>query len=779
MVLTRTPKRLINLGIGAVLLAILGIGVLSWASMREVATTSGDVARTQAIVERVQNVGDMASKALRAQRSYVLSGDPAARRLYAETVRRIGPLVDALDADFAAASPQSQRLLQFRQRFDVSARRMDETVRTYETLGPDAARAMLVQDATMGLERALDVLGEIEHDERTQLAGRTAAADATQRQASLVTLLSSALTFLFLFSGGVLLNRALRRRDQAQDLLQESQSRFATLIDTAGSVIVAVDETGNVTTFNREAERLSGLAAADVLGRPVADAFAPTSGIADFDALVQRALYGEDVHNHDTVLLQTNGQPHALMWNVRPLLDAEGVLTGALAAGTEITARKNAETRLHFDAFHDALTGLLNRRALRDALVRAVGAGQTGTVLLLDLDGFKAVNDTHGHEAGDALLKEIGLRLRRCVRAQDILARLGGDEFAVVLLHADTEATAEVARRILTSINQPIAVGSVWVSVSASIGGAELHGEGDDVGELLREADIAMYRAKALGRNRFVGADVMASPEEERRRRLDLDLPGAVGRGELRLQYQPLVHLQTGQIAGLEALVRWQHPTLGLVPPGDFIPAAVAAGLTPDIGAWVLTTACREVQAWGPHLTPGLLLLLAVNFARDQFLAPDTVVQLRQVLRATGLAPGQLVVEITEQVLEQEEPAIFAMLDEMRELGVQIALDDFGTGFTALATLGRLPLNLLKLDRGFVRDLAPSGPVFEVMRAVIDLAHRLGLRVVAEGIETKEHASLLYQLGCDFGQGFYFSRPIDAASALALVQASQTGTAWS
>lgn len=789
-----TSRILLNVVLGAVLVAILGIGALAYVSVRQITASTQWVSHTQGVIADVKTLSDLASQALRAQRSFVITGAPVHRAAFAQTRARVAPAAQALRASVADNAAQVGRVARFERLVYVAFARMDGILRVYDAEGEAAAQALLARDATMGLDPALDALAEMEAAERAMLAARSDAADASVRRAALVVLISSVLTFLFLGIAVVVINRDLNERARARAVLRESRAEIAALVDTSGSMIVAVDEGGQVTTFNQEAERLSGLAAGAVVGRPLAEVFAPGSGVESLDALLGRALGGESVRDHDAVLLHVQGDPHTLVWNVNPLRHDDGTVRGAVASGTEITARKNAEARLQYDAFHDPLTGLLNRRGLRNRLERLVDEGTGGAVLFLDLDGFKAVNDTHGHDAGDLLLKEIAARLRQALRSHDVLARLGGDEFAAVLVGADEAATAEVARRLLAFVNQPVSLGDRAAHVSASIGSARLD-SGLSVDAVVGEADAAMYRAKALGRNRYVGEGVAVAPEDERRRRIELDLPGAAARGELRLHYQPLVRLHDGALAGFEALVRWQHPTLGLVAPLDFIPYAERSGLSGEIGAWVLEAACREFHAWRAARAQGLLLMIAVNFSRDQFVAPDAVRRVEQVLQSTGLPPGSLVIEVTERVLEVDDPAVIERLAQLRAMGVQLALDDFGSGFSALSALGRLPLHILKLDRGFIRDLSTSGPVFEVMRSVVELARRLGLRVVAEGIESPFHADILRGLGCDYGQGFLYSKPVDAAGALALLRAhpapatraapglappptSDSGTAW-
>ena len=425
-------------------------------------------------------------------------------------------------------------------------------------------------------------------------------------------------------------------------------------------------------------------------------------------------------------------------------------------------AVQEREASLAHQAFHDALTGLPNRALFLDrlghALARTRRAGQQLAVFFLDLDRFKQVNDTLGHAVGDELLITVTALLRGCLRDTDTLARFGGDEFALLLEDIGELAEAlRVADRLLAALAPALPVAGRDLVVSASIGIALSTGGDDTPADLLRFADVALYRAKDVGRGCYEifypGMDGTALARLE----LEHDLRGALARDELRVHYQPLVDLGTGHVAALEALVRWGHPTRGLVPPGDFIPIAEEIGLIVPLGRWVLTEACRQVQAWRATYPGVPAPALAVNLSSRQFRHPALVADVAAALAASGLAAERLFLEITETVAMERIEETLATLAALKALGVRLALDDFGTGHSSLAYLQRLPLNMLKIDRSFFRDTVENRAI---VRAVAELAHGLGLGVTAEGLETAEQVAWASAIGCERGQGFYFARPL-------------------
>ncbi|HEX8336521.1 MAG TPA: EAL domain-containing protein, partial [Pyrinomonadaceae bacterium] len=435
------------------------------------------------------------------------------------------------------------------------------------------------------------------------------------------------------------------------------------------------------------------------------------------------------------------------------------------------------ESREHFRhaAYHDALTGLPNRLLLADHLRLAIERAKRHSdhsyaLIFLDLDRFKYINDSLGHAAGDQLLVTIARRLENHLRPTDTVARLGGDEFAVLLDGLEDEGDAiRVAERVQEELTSPFNLGGHEVFTTASIGIA-LSAPGHDHPErVLRDADTAMYRAKEKGKARYELFDADMHARAVERLRLENDLRRAVERGEFQVNYQPIVSLDSDRVAGFEALVRWEHPERGFVPPSEFIPVAEETGMIVEIGQWVLRESCRQMREWQRLSFDNRLLTVSVNLSGKQFLQPNLIGCVKQILHETDLDPRCLKLEITESVMMENAEAASAMLVQLRALGVQLSIDDFGTGYSSLSYLHRFPVNTLKIDRSFVIRMGDAGENSEIVRTILTLASNLGMDVIAEGVETKGQLSQLKAMNCPYGQGYFFSKPVDAAGAGALV----------
>jgi diguanylate cyclase (GGDEF)-like protein len=434
-----------------------------------------------------------------------------------------------------------------------------------------------------------------------------------------------------------------------------------------------------------------------------------------------------------------------------------------------------------FQALYDKLTRLPNRELFRDrvesALADARRQGRMIAVLLFDLDGFKKVNDSLGHSAGDRLLAQVADRLRKSVRSMDVACRLGGDEFAVLIHDVEGPHDAvRVADRIERALNAPIRVEGQEILVRASmgIGIADSSDESASTAEqLLKEADVAMYQAKNDQEVRYRVFDPVMHAAAINRLENETELRRAIERQELVVHYQPIVGLAAGQIGGVEALVRWQHPTRGLLAPAEFIPLAEETGLIVSLGRWVLREACREVQGWrvGPEGTPAGL---SVNLSTRQLRDPNLVPEVRSILDDTGFDPSRLILEITENAVVENDTVVMDHINGLREIGVRLAIDDFGTGYSSLSYLSRLPIDILKIDRSFVHALGEGNPEGSVVRVICQLAQAWGLVVVAEGIEQPHELEMLRAEGCGLGQGFYFGRPVPGDQARKAIEAAST-----
>jgi diguanylate cyclase (GGDEF)-like protein/PAS domain S-box-containing protein len=451
----------------------------------------------------------------------------------------------------------------------------------------------------------------------------------------------------------------------------------------------------------------------------------------------------------------------------------------------DITRRKQAEEELGYQAFHDALTGLANRALFRDrlnhALDRSAGTGTEPAVIFLDLDGFKTINDSLGHDAGDDLLRETAERLLTVVRRGDTVGRLGGDEFAILIEQSSRplDQAIAVADRLLQALKDPVQLGEQTVTVTASLGVAIGNGSSDSA-TLLRDADIAMYRSKATGKNKWTAYSPGMRTAALERLELETGLHVALERDEFRLFYQPVVELESERVVGFEALLRWQHPRQGLLPPDRFVPLAEETGLIVPIGRWVLHEAATTAARWQQQFRLGRQLTMAVNLSARQLTAPDLVDDVAHALTTSGLDPGSLVLEMTETVLVQDAALAAARLQELHQLGIRLAIDDFGTGYSSLSYLRQFPVDILKIDRTFVSTITDRESTPAIVRGLLDLGRTLQLETVAEGVELDLQRTRLRDENCTLAQGFLFARPMpltDAERLLGELDLARTASA--
>jgi diguanylate cyclase (GGDEF)-like protein/PAS domain S-box-containing protein len=560
------------------------------------------------------------------------------------------------------------------------------------------------------------------------------------------------------------LGLSVEQRERAEEELRRREERFRALVQDSSDVVTVVDRTGRTLYVGPGIEHLTGLQPEDFLEAEHSRWLHPGDYAEAARAFAEALVEPGGEHRTELRLWHANGGLRWVEVTLRNLLDNPAV-EGLVATYRDITERRAIQQRLIHDAHHDPLTGLANRAAflhgLEKSLVDGESIARAPAVLFVDLDGFKLVNDTHGHQSGDALIVAVAAMLRRSVLGSDIVGRLGGDEFGVVLTGvASSEDAVTVAKRILAEMDQPVLVGDQELYARASIGVAVADSGDTEADALLHQADMAMYSAKRRQTHSYqVYVDGMRDPAVDAVA-LDEELRQAVGNDELRLHYQPIVALDGGDLIGFEALMRWQHPTRGLLPPADFIPLAEQTGTISDLGAWALEQASRQVLLWQQPLPAGKRLELCVNLSPHQLERPDLVAEVLTILRRTGYDPADLVLEVTETALIKDEPAI-PLLTALRAEGIRIALDDFGTGYSSLSYLTRLPVDILKIDRCFVAELNGTGSASAVAEAMIRLAQVLHLETVAEGVENAEQLTELTLLGCQNGQGYLFARPME------------------
>ncbi len=511
-------------------------------------------------------------------------------------------------------------------------------------------------------------------------------------------------------------------------------------------------------------ERITGFSAQDVLGRSLDFLHGSTQYQGNIEqintALRERCEGHAVVRNH-----RKDGSGYWSDLFVAPVQDQSGAVSHFVVAQYDISTAMGYEAEIEYQASHDSLTGLANRNLLRERLTDAIAGGRRRNspfwVAFLDLDRFKYVNDTLGHEAGDVLLKIVAERLLSCVRETDTVARLGGDEFMLVLPENPDDGTgAAVLTRIMEAIAKPISIQDHEFFLTCSIGVATFPTDGDSVESLTRFADIAMYRAKELGRNAFQFYTAEMNERTLDRLKIEADLRRALERNEFELHYQPQLSLKNGEIIGMEALLRWHHPTHGMIAPTRFIGLAEDMGLIIPIGAWVLRTACLQTIAW--HRAGWPALRVAVNLSPRQFAQQTLVQSIADLIQETGMTAHLLELELTEGTVMHDVDSAIEVLRNLKALGIHISIDDFGTGYSSLSYLRRFPIDVLKIDQSFVRELSVDVDDAAIVRAIITLAHSLRLKVIAEGVETAAQLAFLRQEGCDHMQGYLYSRPVNA-----------------
>jgi diguanylate cyclase (GGDEF)-like protein/PAS domain S-box-containing protein len=586
----------------------------------------------------------------------------------------------------------------------------------------------------------------------------------------------------------VLLSLVLVRIGDLLRALTRSESRFRQLFENSVDALFVHDEEGRIVDCNAEACRSLGYPRKELLALSVKDFV--TDRV--FDEEGRREAKGEILW--ERILRSEPGKSMSYRQGEHQRKDGTTfpveVVVGAidyggqrliLASARDVTERKALEDELKHQAYHDTLTGLPNKalftNRLERALARAARSSSSVAILFTDLDNFKVINDSLGHQTGDRLLVAVAERLKTSVREGDIAARFGGDEFMILLEEvADVREATHAAERIVDTLREPFVVGENKLFVATSVGvvcGAYAQESPED---LLRSADLALYWAKRRGKNRYEVFDPEMNARAQERLELENDLRQALGRGELVVHYQPKVSLASGKIVGEEALVRWEHPQRGLVLPAEFVYVAEETGLIVPIGRWVLREACHQAREWQECYPSDPPLSMSVNLPVGQFGRPDLVEDVARVLLETGLEPSSLLLEITESAVMEDVSATIDMLRKLKDLGVRIAIDDFGTGHSSLLRLKHLPVDVLKIDRSFVAGFGRDPEHDGLVSAVIDLARALNLEVIAEGVETEEQLAHLREIGCEVVQGFYLAEPLPAAEASDLLAGCATGS---
>jgi diguanylate cyclase (GGDEF)-like protein/PAS domain S-box-containing protein len=551
--------------------------------------------------------------------------------------------------------------------------------------------------------------------------------------------------------------------------LEENEQARLTL-DAIGDAVVASDIEDRVTYLNAAAESLTGWSRAEASGQPV------TGILRIINSTTREALPSPmalAISENKTLcltsscsLIRRDGIELAIEDSASPIRDRHGKVTGAVMVLRDVSTTRALSLKMSYLAEHDSLTGLPNRTVLNDRLAQAMVLAhrrqQEVAVLFLDVDRFKQINDSLGHDTGDRLLQSVAQRIVSCVRSSDTVSRQGGDEFVILLSEvAHAQDAAVSAAKILLALSTPHRIGQHSLRITASIGIVIYPQDGTHADALLKHADSAMYHAKDGGRNNFQFFEPVMNARAIERDSLGNGLRHAIARQQLVLHYQPIMNLQTGAMSGVEALIRWAHPHRGLLPPAQFIRIAEQSGFVVPTGKWVLRHACHQIQAWRAEgWAPPRV---SINTSAVELHDKDFVTGVRTILMETGVSPQSLELELTETSLMHDSKLIATVLNALKDLGVQLALDDFGTGYSSLSHLKRFPIDTLKIDATFVRELATNAKDASIVGAVINMGERLRMRVVAEGIETSEQLELLRAQSCPEGQGHYLGKPMTAS----------------
>jgi diguanylate cyclase len=565
-----------------------------------------------------------------------------------------------------------------------------------------------------------------------------------------------------------------KRLEKQTAELQERERMFRSLTEVVEDyAIFHLDPKGYVTSWNEGIGKILGYSEPEVLGQHMSLFFLPDDVKNNLPMMELESAAGQGAAIHEGLRIRKDGTTFSAVTTTTAIKNEKNELLGFSKIIRDVTELKEAEETIRYHAMHDTLTGLANRKALDEffqvAKSMTIRHGHKMALIFLDLDRFKTINDTLGHGIGDLILKEIAYRLKNAVRKEDVVARLGGDEFIILINEVHNPSNVvKVAEKIMNALAPVTRVGDHSLHVTASMGVALFPTDGQDIYNLLKNADTALYRAKDAGRNRYQFYDYSMNLQSVSALSLEQDLRTALSKNQFFIEYQPFIEIKTGKVLGVEALVRWKHPTLGVVQPFDFIPLAEETGMIVPIGKWILETVCKEgktLEQLGHNLT------MTVNLSARQFSESNLVDTITEIFRRVDFNPRNLEIEITESVAMENIARTSSKLNDLKDHGIAIAIDDFGTGYSSLSYLKRFPVQKLKIDKSFVKHAITDAQDSTIIRAIISMSQSLGLTVCAEGVEDKEQLALLESMDCDIAQGFYFSKPIPAEQLSEWLQA--------
>jgi diguanylate cyclase (GGDEF)-like protein/PAS domain S-box-containing protein len=774
---TQTHKRLIalkRLGIlagFAVLLILLATAALVLRQRLLVQITHQNLAfHTRQVISELNQTESRLKDAETGQRGLLYTSDVKYLAPYNIAIVQVQQHIDRL-AQLTADNPRQQaRIPELRSLTQAKLSELGQTISLHFSNRSGEAKSLVTSDqGFVAMSRIHNLIAQMEQDETSLELSQTVTLREKIRVMIGFIYFAAALGSLSLILLAYLILLELKLREKHLQEIWRREEWFRVTVDSIGDAVICTDSQGNITLLNLVAERLTGWSNPEAIGHPMDEVFRlvdPATRLAIANPMKDALQHNRTGHlPQNCILIRQDGQEIFIDDTAAPIHNRKGEITGSVIVFHDVTtARALAEEVLHASQ-HDPLTGLPNRVLLNDRLGQAIALAKRHkghiAVMFLDLDGFKHINDSLGHLIGDKVLQSVAGRLQQQVRTPDTVSRQGGDEFVLLLQEVEKQEEAAItARRVLKAVSEPHSIDQHDLFVTASVGISMYPEDGLDAETLLKNADTAMYQAKDGGRQCLKFFKPVMNTHAVERQLVEEDLRRALERNEFSLHYQPKIDLTTGAITGVEALLRWTHPTRGNVPPLSFIRIAEDSGLILPIGAWVLKEACRQARAWIDHGLPPTTM--AVNVSAVQFRDEHFLESIFAALAETGLDPGFLELELTESALMKQPELAAAILKTLRSKGVVVSVDDFGTGYSSLSYLKKLPLDILKIDQSFVHQLSENSDDAAIATAIISMGQSLNLRIIAEGVETAEDLAFLKAHGCDEVQGFYFSRPVPA-----------------
>jgi diguanylate cyclase (GGDEF)-like protein/PAS domain S-box-containing protein len=776
-------NRKVQFTFGSVILSLLVVtllllGALSYRGMAVTRESDRWVRHTHEVLEHIQELFAAMQTAESSYRGFLITGDEQSLKPYQENVLRSGRETRII-SNLTADNPVQQRHIPSLVRLNNQRIQYAEAViNVRRTMGIEAAaNSIRAGEGQRLFDEYRGVISEMEAEETRLLLLRDVDAKGRLDETRNLLILGTALGLLIAVAASRSVQRDSSGRGLAEDALFLEKERAQVTLNCIGDAVICTDIAGRITFLNIVAEKMTGWPWKEAVSRSMAEVFQIIDGgtrKAARDPMKMAIEQNKTVGlTANCVLIRRDGFEYPIEDSAAPIHDRTGCVTGAVIVFHDVSMARAMSLQMSHSAQHDVVTGLPNRILLNDRINQSISLARRNdrsiAVLFLDLDHFKYINDSLGHAVGDQLLQCVSKRLQATVRGSDTVSRQGGDEFVLLLSEiTHPEDAATTAQKILFSLNVPCSIGGHDLHIDGSIGISIYSADGDDAETLIKNADTAMYHAKERGRNNFQFFTAEMNLKSVQRQSLESSLRGAIERDEFLLHYQPKVSLVTGEITGVEALIRWQQPNRGLVPPAQFVPVAEDCGLILPIGRWVLREACRQAREWQ---TAGLpFKRISVNVSAAEFRDKDFVKRVGTTLAETGLDARYLDLELTEGVLMADVESSGAILHALKDIGVHLALDDFGTGYSSLSYLRQFPVDALKIDQSFVRQITADPSDATIVSAIIDLGKNLKQRVIAEGIETQAELAFLQARHCAEGQGYLFSRPLPAAEFAHLLQ---------